>query len=178
MEQIQETKKTENELAKKIATFVHISPFSMKDDGRPFCSCSFGKRKICMRPTAKVKEDEPGVAYPDFSDQVDVQKIVDSYKDQTGLEYALRQINSGRLLPSQLADKGTGSVDISEMPDNVNEAHRLALDESQKAKEVAAQLGLDSIDPAKIEKMVTDAINKKLAEQQAQQTPKAKNEGE
>lgn len=167
-----EKQKTE----KKVVNFVHVSPFALKDDGRPFCACKFGKRSICMRPVAKVKEDEPGVAYPDFSDKVDVQKIVDSYKECTGLEYALRQINSGRLLPSQLADKGTGSVDISEMPDNVNEAHRLALDESGKAKQVAAELGLDSIDPAKIEKMVTDAINKKFAEAQVVQQPKKEGE--
>lgn len=167
MEKTQQTEKP---------AFVHVSPFNLKDDGRPFCACKFGKRTICMRPTAKVKEDEPGVAYPDFSDQVDVQKIVDSYKESTGLAYALAQINAGRLMPSQLADKGTGSVDISDMPDNVNEAHRLALEDAGKAKEVAAQLGLDSIDPAKIEKMVTDAINKKFAESQAAQQQKKEGE--
>lgn len=130
-----------------------------------------GTRTICMKPTAKIVDGKPGMAFPDYSDQVDIQKIVDSYAEETGLAYALRQINSGRLLPSQLADKGNAGADISQVADNVNDAHRQALASAEEAKKVAAALGVDHIDSKNIEQVVTRIIEQKLAAQLAAQKP-------
>lgn len=133
-----------------------------------------GKRTICMKPTAKIVEDKPGMAFPDYSDQVDVQKIVDSYVEETGLAYAMRQINAGRLMPTQLNDKGDAGVDLTGVADNVNDAQRQAMDAAQGAKKVAEALGIDRLDPAHIEEVVTRIVNERIAAQQAA----AKTEGE
>lgn len=153
---------------KRQVDFSRVNPFFINKPTSPDFVIS-GTRTICMKPTAKLVDGKPGMAFPDYSDQVQVQKIVDSYAEETGLAYALRQINSGRLLPSQLADKGTGGVDVSNVADNVNDAHRQALESAEEAKKVAAALGVDHIDAKNIEQVVTRILEHKLAAQVAAQ---------
>lgn len=123
---------------------------------------------FCQRPVAKMDPKTPGVTYPDFSDQVDVQKIVDASKDQTGLAYALRQINQGRLMPSQLADNAGTVSDVSALPDNVNDAFELAGAASLEGKKVADSLGIKALNEKDLEKIVSQAVEAKFAQAQAQ----------
>lgn len=167
MEEQNQQQETEQAVQEETAAVVveHVSPFLV---GRVDFSGSGlalpDDTMICLKPVAKYDPNEPGLARPDYDNKVLVQDVIESYKEQTGLAYAMRQINAGRLHPFQLNDNGKKGVDLSVLPDNVNEAHALAGSASAAAQRVAAQLGLDAVDPSKIEKLVTDAINKKIAE--------------
>lgn len=150
----------------------HVCGFALSKSNPDFIIS--GKRTICMKPSAKILPEKPGMAFPDYSDQVDLQKIVDSYVEETGLAYAMRQINAGRLMPTQLNDKGDASVDLTLVPDNVNDAQRQAMATAKGAKQVAESLGIDRLDPAHIEEVVTRIVNERIAAQNAA----AKGDGE
>lgn len=150
----------------------HVCGFALSKSNPDFIIK--GKRTICMKPTAKIIPEKPGMAFPDYGDQVDMQKIVDSYVEETGLAYAMRQINAGRLMPTQLNDKGDAGVDLTGVADNVNDAQRQAMSAAQGAKKVAEALGIDRLDPAHIEEVVTRIVNERIAAQQAA----SKSEGE
>lgn len=125
--------------------------------------------KICLKPVAKYDPKEPGLARPDFDNQVSVQEVISSYRDQTGLAYALRQINAGRLHPFQLNDNGKGGVDLRGLPDNVNDAYQVMNSSTAAATRVASRLGIAELDPQNIQKVVQDAIDKRIAELSAKE---------
>lgn len=150
------------EASKEKITRVHASPFKLS---RVQDDCVVHLRKdttICIKPVAKVVEGKPGMTIPDFSDQVSVQKLIDSYKDETGLAYALRQINNGRLMPSQLMDKGDKGADVSEIPDNVNDAYRLSQATSAEAKKVADALGVTKLDQNNLDAQIAAIVEQKF----------------
>lgn len=151
---------------------VHVQPFKFVNRVKPgedIPNLDY-ESTICIKPVAKVVDGKPGATVPDFSDQVSVASLIDSYKNETGLAYAMRQINQGRLMPNQLADKGTGSADISEVADNVNDAFRDALEKSSDAKKVANALDLSNIDQKRIDDIVATAVKQKFDAYVASQT--------
>lgn len=169
--QISENKEaqiSENKVARSIAEHQHV----FNNSYRVVRIVKYKKTMICLKPVAKLVEGQPGATEPDFSDKVSVESIVEQNKDYCGLAYALRQINAGRLLPSSLNDDGRGSVDLSNVADNVNDAYRQAEADVKNAKKVQNDLGLGLIDPKHIEEYVTKAVNDRIAAIQAAQSKK------
>lgn len=154
---------------------VRISPFGGFDK-TPRCSSLAlpDDHLICFRPVAKADEKEPGLARPDFTKTDSLQALIESYKDETGLAYALRQINAGRLHPFQLNDNGKKGVDLTRVPDNINEARAAALASHDQAARLAKALGVDVVDPAHLDKSISEALAKKVKSV----TPKEVNENE
>ena len=145
---------------------IYQAPFMGK--ARDLVFPKFSASMVCLKPVAKLVEDEPGLTRPDFSDQVSVQSIVDQNKDYCGIAYALRQINGGRLLPSQLFDDGKHGVDLSGVADNVNDAYRDAEKNLNDAQNVKDALGIQgNIDSKHIEEYINSVISQKLAAQAA-----------
>lgn len=158
VEKVEKVEKVKRKLVDRVSPF----PLSERQRTTPVAVRLRKDSKICLKPVAKVIDGKPGMTVPDFSDQVTVQSIVDSYKDECGLAYALRQINQGRLMPTQLMDKGDRSGDVSNLPDNVNDAYQLAKASASDAEKVATDLGISHIDQAQLDKIVSDAVQRKF----------------
>lgn len=142
---------------------VRIAPFGGFDASPRLSSLALpDDHLICFRPVAKADENEPGLARPDFSKKDSLQELIESYKNETGLAYALRQINAGRLHPFQLNDNGKKGVDLTRLPDNINEARAAAMASHDSAAKLAKALGVDVVDPAHLDKTISDALAKKV----------------
>lgn len=141
----------------------YVSPF-IGNDVRPVPGVVLldDSSTFCQKPVAKYVESDPGNALPDFSDQVKVQEIVNQSASTCGLAYALRQINQGRLMPAMIADDGKHSVDLTIVPDNINDAYEQSLEAAKKAAKVRSDLDLNYVDPANIEKYVSDAVRRQV----------------
>lgn len=154
---------------------VRIAPFGGFDRRpRSYSLALPDDHLICFRPVAKADEKEPGLARPDFTKTDSLQALIESYKDETGLAYALRQINAGRLHPFQLNDNGKKGVDLTRVPDNINEARAAAMASHDHAARLAKALGVDVVDPAHLDKAISEALAKKVKSV----TPKEVNENE
>lgn len=84
----------------------------------------------------KVSVGEDGKAYPDEGDVVDLDALIQTYKDQCGMEGAKRMLKQGLITPEELADDGKSSYDGSVIPETAQDRANAA---------VAAQKNLDSV---------------------------------
>lgn len=91
----------------------------------------------------KVKFDpETGSTTPDESDKVDLVDLIQTYKDQCGMELAQRLLRTGQADPSQFADDGKHSGDVPEGYDNPQTLANAALVAKGNADVLAQALGL------------------------------------
>lgn len=90
----------------------------------------------------------------------DLDKEVQSFKDECGFAYVLRQIAAGRLSLSDVADDGKGSADITGMPETVNEACQAALAAQELGKQEAAKLGLKAFTEDELQSFINAEIKK------------------
>lgn len=72
-----------------------------------------------------------GNTEPKEVSKTDIYETTQSYKDETGMEGMKNLIKQGKAFPIQFMDDGKRSGDISNLPDNINDAHTLA--ESSKS---------------------------------------------
>lgn len=70
--------------------------------------------KMMVNLGVKVQED--GTVVPDESNLVDLDAMIQTYKDQCGMELAKRLIKLGQAAPEDFADDGKGSFDDSAIP--------------------------------------------------------------
>lgn len=94
----------------------------------------------------------------DITDKLDLVELAESYKDQCGVEYMLKQIKLGMAVPAQFADDGQHSGDASAFPDNAADAYQAALKANEQKKELAKQLGIP------VENLTEENIAAKVAE--------------
>lgn len=140
---------------------IHILPFGGLDKSARLSSLALpDDHLICLKPVAKYDESTPGLAVPDFSNSESLQKVISSFEQETGLAYVMRQINAGRVHPFQLNDNGKKGVDLSIVPDNINDARAAAQSTHDAASKLAHSLGLKDVDPATFQEAVKMALEK------------------
>lgn len=93
----------------------------------------------------------------------DLDKEIQSYKDECGMAFVLRQIAAGRLSITDVADDGKGGADVLGMPETLNQACQLAQEAIALGKEEAAKLGLKSFTDEELTAYVNEQI--KLAQE-------------
>lgn len=115
------------------AILVAFPGLSQKLDEKPI-DCSV-KEMVQL----KVSVDEAGQPWPDESDKVDLDALIQTYKDQCGMEGAKRLLKQGVISPEDLADDGKGSYDGTVIPETAQARANAA---------VAAKGSLDAIKEA------------------------------
>lgn len=121
--------------------------------------------KFLVKPKL-VLDKETGSTKIDVSDKIDTCQMIQSYRDQVGVEAIMRLMAKGQLNPAAVADDGKHGLDISKLPDNINEARDAAIAAQGQKKEIAKIFGLDpkELTAANFEKLINAAVEKKLAE--------------
>lgn len=94
-----------------------------------------------------VKVNEDGTVEPDESNLVNLDELIQTYKDQCGMNMALRLIKLGQLDPASLADDGKHGGDMSKMPTTPQEIANAAIMAKLNVDAIRAELGL----PADVE---------------------------
>ena len=74
---------------------------------------------------------------------LDFQKLIESYKDQCGVEYMIKQVKLGAVQLSALADDGQHSADVSGVPETAADAYQAGLAASAELDGFAKALGVN-----------------------------------
>ena len=129
--------------------------------------------KYMVKPKL-VLNKETGSTKVDRSDKVNLEEMIQSYRDQVGVEAIMRMMAKGQIMPGQVADDGKHGLDISQFPDNVNEARDAAIVAQAQKKEIAKIFGVNPKDltPETFEKVINAAVEKKLAEAKQKEVKK------
>lgn len=93
-------------------------------------------------------------------DPIDLDELIQSYKDQCGMEQAQLLISRGLASPEDFAAKPGDYGDTSTLPDNINDAYQANL----KAQESGVNLS-----QFKTDQDIQDYVNKMIQEQLAAQ---------
>lgn len=75
---------------------------------------------------------------PVVKNKINLDKLVQSYKAECGLEYMLRMVQQGRVSPEDICDDGKHGVDATQIPTFAGDALRLLkprIEEGEKLKE-------------------------------------------
>lgn len=91
----------------------------------------------------KVKVQEDGKVVPDESNLVDLDSLIQTYKDQCGMEAAKRMIKLGQASPEDFADDGKGSYDGTNIPETAQGRANAAVIAQKQADAVKAKYGID-----------------------------------
>lgn len=90
----------------------------------------------------KVIVDEDGQPWPDESDTVDLDALIQTYKDQCGMEGAKRLLKQGLISAEDLADDGKGSYDGSQIPESAQDRANAAVAANKQLDAVKAKYGI------------------------------------
>lgn len=90
----------------------------------------------------KVKVNEDGTVSPDESDLVNLDELIQTYKDQCGMELAKRLIKLGQIDPASLADDGKHSYDGSKVPDGAQAIANAAIAAGKNVDAAKSALGI------------------------------------
>lgn len=105
---------------------------------------------------------ETGVFEVKETGKVDLTEIIQSNKENCGLNLALLNIARGAD-PSVYADDGKHGGDFSGTT-NINEAYQNALNAKEVAKSVAKELGIDDYENCEnLDEVIAKAVEKKIA---------------
>lgn len=129
---------------------------------KPWKAPDSGKFVYEQNVTLDEKTLEPSVK---ISKRV-LDKEIQSYKDECGMAYVLRQIAAGRLSITDIADDGKSGGDITGMPETLNQACQDAITAQEIGKQEAAKLGLKAFTEEELQNFVNAEI-KKAKEAQA-----------
>lgn len=132
--------------------------------------CPFADRKI-VKPTkapdsskwifeTKVIIDKETLEPTVELSKRDLDKEIQSYKDECGMAFVLRQIAAGRMSIRDLADDGKGGVDALGLPETVNEACQANILAQEAGKAAAAELGLKAFTEEELAAFVNNEIKK------------------
>lgn len=99
----------------------------------------------------------------------DLDKEIQSYKDECGIAFVLRQIAAGRLSISSVSDDGKHSGDLVGMPETLNEASMLKVVAEEAGRKAAAEAGIKFTE-ADLQKLIQQEIAKAEAAKKAQIT--------
>lgn len=113
----------------------------------------------------KVQVNEDGTVVPDESDLVNLDELIQTYKDQCGMDMAVRMMKLGQIDPASLADDGKHSADLSVVPDTAQGIANAAIAAKGNVASIKAQLGLDpsqEIPDDVMDSIIRDYISKNL----------------
>lgn len=105
----------------------------------------------------------------------DLDKEIQSYKDECGMAFVLRQIAAGRLSLRDLADDGKSGADVLGMPETVNEACQANISAQEAGKAAAAELGLKAFTEEELQNFINNEIKKAQAAQSGQANTQEEN---
>lgn len=93
----------------------------------------------------------------------DLDKEIQSYKDECGMAYVLRQIAAGRLSVDSIRDHGDEGLDVVGTPETLNEAHQLNVAIQEQGVKAAQDLGMKTYTEAEFQEAVNKAIKEAAA---------------
>lgn len=103
-----------------------------------------------------VLDPKTGNTSVDESDKLDLVELIQSYKDQCGMEFMLKQVKLGVVGIESLADDGKHSGDASG-PLDINDAYRAQLIQAEAKRVLADTLGIK-------DELTEERIKARLAE--------------
>jgi len=89
-----------------------------------------------------VKKDDDGNVIPDQSNLIDLDALIQTYKDQCGMELAKRLIRIGQATPDDFRDTGKGNYDGTNIPINATDRANAAVLAKNNADAMASELGV------------------------------------
>lgn len=89
-----------------------------------------------------VKVNEDGSVVPDESNLVNLDELIQTYKDQCGMELALRLIKLGQIDPQSLADDGNHGFDARTVPDTPQGIANAAIVSKLNVDAIRKELGI------------------------------------
>lgn len=110
----------------------------------------------------KVKFDPATGSTVPEEEVLDFQKVIESYREQCGVEFMIKQVKLGAISLASLADDGQHGADIAGSPDNINDAYQAAVvgNDNIAGLEKALDVNLEGLTQEQAEA----AIKGKLAE--------------
>lgn len=115
-------------------------------------------------------DPKTGSTTPNEDEKIDLVPLIQSYKDQCGMEYVQKLLRTGYATPDKFADDGKHGGDAT-LPTDINDASRLARKAASGESKLAKALGID------LEKATEEDIAKRIAEiygaMNKQEAPKA-----
>lgn len=87
-------------------------------------------------------DPKTGKATPDESDKKDLVALIQTYKDQCGVEAMKRLIKTGQAQPEDFADDGKSGMDTTLVPDTAQGRANLAAAAAQQTDQIKADLNL------------------------------------
>lgn len=121
-------------------------------------------------------DKETGSTYVVQKDPIDLDELIQSYKDSCGMEQAQLLLRRGLASPEDFAAKPGDYGDTSTLPDNINDAYRASL-EAQKAGVDLGQFHSDADIKAYVEAQVAKALAAQEEAAKTQVTEEAVNNG-
>ena len=91
----------------------------------------------------KVKKNEDGTVVPDESNLVDLYALIQTYKDQCGMEAAKRLLQTGERSPEDFADPRNIQYDDSAIPETPQDRANAAVQANAQVDAVKAKYGID-----------------------------------
>lgn len=89
-----------------------------------------------------VKVTDDGTVLPDESNLVNLDELIQTYKDQCGMELALRLIKLGQMDPASLADDGKHGFDARTVPDTPQGIANAAILSKLNVDAIRSELGI------------------------------------
>lgn len=118
-----------------------------------------------MMVQLKVKFNaETGSTEPDESDTIDLVEMTQTYKDQCGVEAAIRLIKTGQATPSQFADDGKHSLDLMGVPDNAADLVAACMRSEEAVKILRDKFGIPENAANLTDDQLSSLIGKKVEE--------------
>lgn len=93
----------------------------------------------------------------------DLDKEIQSYKDECGMAYILKQIAAGRLSADQIRDHGNEGADILGVPQTLNDANQLNLSAQEEGMKAASELGMKKYTEEEFQLALNKAIKEASA---------------
>lgn len=95
-----------------------------------------------MMVDLKVKKTEEGNIIPDESNLIDLDALIQTYKDQCGMEAAKRLLKTGQAQPEDFADDGKSGFDCTVIPESAQERANAAVAAKAQADAVKEKFGI------------------------------------
>lgn len=107
---------------------------------------------------------ETGETEPDESDTIDLVAMIQTYKDQCGMEGALRMLKTGQVTAEALADDGKHGIDATKLPANAQEVANALLRSTEFKDQFAEKFGIPKGAENLTDDQLSNLIGKKVEE--------------
>lgn len=98
----------------------------------------------------------------------DLDHEIQSYKDECGMAFVLKQIAAGRLSVNAIADDGQHGADLTGMPETLNDACQLNIAATEAGIKAAQEAGLKVFSEEELNAYIQQEIAKAQAAKAAQ----------